>query len=351
MGGRRHGRDGNAVISPAHQSSQYPMHDANDQNHLVLRPRKIAKEDVHYRDDSANHAQTKPPQYPTMNSNVNMAHKINPQQVGRVPRPSGCYSPDCTSERHTMHQVAAFLVFTVNLDAQPAFEVASIKLHVQGHPPFQPGISVSGNRVVVNALTLRGLVKEAYNVEYFQIMGGPKWADDYTAAYDIAAVAPSDTPPAKDQIHKMLQALLAARFQLELRHETRDLPVYEKVIAKRGPKLKESAADAVFANRQGGPGQSIHMTAVHNAMAQLANIISVYAGRPVLDKTGLTKTYDFTMDFTSEGPRGPAAPPSADQASPSIFTALEEQLGLKLEPQKRPTEILIIDRAERPSEN
>ena len=250
-----------------------------------------------------------------------------------------------------MPRIAALvLLLSIGLRAQPAFEVASIKLHVQGQPPFKPGISVSGNRVAVNALTVSGLVKEAYDVEYYQVTGGPKWVDDYLAAYDIAAVAPGDAPPAKEQFHQMLQALLAARFQLQLHRETKELPVYEMVIGKHGPKLKESAADAVFANRQGGPGQSIHMTAVHNTMVQLGNIISVYAGRPVIDKTGLTKAYDFTMEFTSEGPRGPTGPPG-DQAAPSIFTALEEQLGLKLEPQKRPTEILVIDRAERPSEN
>jgi uncharacterized protein (TIGR03435 family) len=248
-----------------------------------------------------------------------------------------------------MRQTAALILFSAALRAQPAFEVASIKLHVQGKPPFKPGISVSGNRVVVNALTLDGLVKEAYEVEYFQITGGPKWADDYLTAYDIAAVSPGDAPPTREQIHKMLQALLASRFQLQLRRETKELPVYEMVIGKRGPKLKESAADTPFSSTQSPDrNNGNHMKAAHETMAQLANQISVYAGRPILDKTGLTVTYDFVFEWTMDRPAGGSA---SDPAGPSIFTALEEQLGLKLEPQKRPMEVLVIDRAERPSEN
>jgi uncharacterized protein (TIGR03435 family) len=245
------------------------------------------------------------------------------------------------------------LVLAVALAAQPAFEVASIKLHDIFKPDQRKwGFSLSGTTVWLIGMPLVSLVTEAYGVESYQVTGGPSWASDFVGAvYDITAKAGGESAPTKEEARKMLQTLLADRFQLQLHHETRELPVYELVIGKHGPKLKESASGALFSNHQGPSGQAIRMLAVHESMAQLADQIGVYAGRHVIDKTGLTNTYDFTIEFTADSPRGPAGPDGADPVAPSIFTALEEQLGLKLEPQKRPTEILIIDRAEKPSGN
>jgi uncharacterized protein (TIGR03435 family) len=244
------------------------------------------------------------------------------------------------------------LLFGASLIAQPAFEVASIKPHDIYKPDGRKqGLSVSGTTVTLISMPLASLMMEAYGVERYQISGGPAWANDSVGGvYDITAKTEGEAPPSKEQVRKMLQTLLAERFRLQFHRDMKDLPVYELVVAKRGAKLKQSADDAKFSNHQGSSAQAIQMTAIHNTIAQLVNIISPYTGRPVLDKTGLTKAYDFTMEFTSERSRGLSGPPS-DDAAPSLSTALEEQLGLKLEPQKRAMEVLIIDRAERPSEN
>jgi uncharacterized protein (TIGR03435 family) len=251
-----------------------------------------------------------------------------------------------------MCQRAALLLFlSVSLSAQPAFEVASIKLHDIFKPDGRKwGLSVSGTTVSLIGMRLDSLIAEAYGVESYQVTGGPKWASDSVGGvYDITATTGGESAPTKEEARKMLQSLLADRFQLQLHREMKELAVYEMVIGRRGPKLKESAAGAVFSNHQGSSGQAIRMTAVDESMTQLANQIGVYTGRHVIDKTGLPNTYDFTMEFTADGPRSPSD--ASGPAAPSIFTALEEQLGLKLEPQKRPTEMLIIDRAEKPSGN
>jgi uncharacterized protein (TIGR03435 family) len=238
------------------------------------------------------------------------------------------------------------------LSAQPAFEVASIRLRDITKPDGRkPGFSVSGDKVSLIAMPLVSLVGEAYGLQEYQVTGGPKWAGDFVGgAYDIVANTGTGAPPTREQARQMLQGLLADRFRLRFHLETRDLPVFAMLAARRGPKLQESAGEATFSNRQSMVGQAIRMVAIHNTVAQLANAISPYTGRPVIDETGLANPYDFTLEFMSEGRKGPSAP-DADPAAPSILVALEEQLGLKLEPRKQPTEILVIDRAERPSEN
>ena len=142
----------------------------------------------------------------------------------------------------------------------------------------------------------------------------------------------------------MLQSLLTSRFQLALRHETRETAVYALVPDRGGPKFPESAPDAKGILLMRGRGKIV---ASGGTMAQLANWFSNANGvdRPVVDQTGLSGHYDFTLEWSN-----PLAG-DADPAAPSIFTAMREQLGLRLEPRRAPLEVLVIDHAEMPGSN
>ena len=236
--------------------------------------------------------------------------------------------------------------------ASPSLEVASVKKHVEqsGRARF----SVSGSRVTVVALDLYDLILEAYNLKDYQLYGAAGWmggganlSDIVTNEkgadfYDISAKAEGDTPLTRDQARLILQTVLADRFHLKIHRETKDLPAYALTVGKNGPKMKESAADAKFsAGQELGP--LARMTDRKTTMTQFAGFLSVYADRPIVDKTGLTGFYDFTLEWSLND--------AQDSAAPSIFTAVQEQLGLKLESSRAPVEVLVIDHADRPSEN
>jgi uncharacterized protein (TIGR03435 family) len=226
--------------------------------------------------------------------------------------------------------------------AQASFEVASIKPH-PGTVTMSGG-TFRGPRLSLAAITLLNLITDAYDLRSDQVSGGPSWAS--SDRYDLDAKAADESTPTKDQQRQMLQALLADRFQLRVHRETRDLPVYALVVAKNGPKLKVSSADAKGNNFVTGTAAGMHMEASRGTMENLARQLSITAGRPVVDKTGLTGYFAFTLDWTSAN--GDSAP---DSDIPSTFTAVQEQLGLRLESQRAPVEMLFIDHAARPSEN
>jgi len=256
--------------------------------------------------------------------------------------------------------------------SSPSFEVASIKPNHSGDNRislmFAPdGLSASGASVKM-------LVDFAYNMKDFQISGGPGWIDserfDIEAKMEestIAALKKLTLEQSIEQRRLMVQSLLAERFKLKVSHSSKELPIYALVVAKNGPKLTKSADAPPGPGAPGGPGprsmmslQIGELTATAISMTMLADRIAREVGRNVVDKTGLEGRYDFTLHWTSDrqalsaaGPadanQGPA--PSQDSSGPSIFTALQEQLGLKLESQKGPVETLIIESVEKPSEN
>ncbi|MCL5745355.1 MAG: M56 and DUF3738 domain-containing protein, partial [Acidobacteria bacterium] len=268
------------------------------------------------------------------------------------------------------------------VEAAPAetFEVASIKPNKSGERNVR--MMNSPGRFRATNVSLKMLIRMAYGVQDFQITGGPGWMNSDT--YDVEAKEPGRADAVspmnmdenqrkadEERRKRMVQALLADRFQLKLHRETKDLPVYALVVAKNGPKLKESEipADAKgpgpggkFRGMMMGPGQ---LSGDGATLEFLATALSNTLGRPVLDQTGLKGLYDFKLQWTpDEGQRrmmmvmkgGPGAgsgdaPPPPDASGPSVFTAIQEQLGLKLESKKGPVEILVIDHAEQPSEN
>jgi bla regulator protein blaR1 len=271
---------------------------------------------------------------------------------------------------------AAGLAQTTASKDRPTFEVASIK-PAKSNFPGMGFRNAPGGRFMGTNVTTRALITMAYKLQPFQLTGGPSWLS--TDHYDIEATPErtGDNDPGKqehvdfqqqfEQQRLRLQALLEDRFQLRFHRETKELPVYALVVAKGGPKLTPSQQKA--GNRR--PMMRMGRGRIESegvAMAQLADMLSMEQGRKVIDRTGLTGNYDIKLEYTPDqsqgpgpggppgggpgpGPEGGMGPPPPDPNGPSIFTALQEQLGLKLESQKGPVEILVIDHVEKPSEN
>ena len=188
------------------------------------------------------------------------------------------------------------------------------------------------------------IIQEAYGVKRYQLSGGPAWL--HADLFDIEAKAEGD--PSRDQMMDMLQTLLADRFQLKVHRETREDNVYALVVAKGGPKLTPSTADkfriALHRNTPVDQEGVDYTIAGQKATAgQIAERLGdMLLGRPVLDRTGIKGEFDFKVRYaTDDNP----------DTGPSIFAAVQEQLGLKLEAAKGPIEILVIDQAEKPSGN
>ncbi|SPE26967.1 conserved exported hypothetical protein [Candidatus Sulfopaludibacter sp. SbA3] len=262
-----------------------------------------------------------------------------------------------------MRTLVTFLFVTVGAafgqpSAAPAsFEVASVKaaqlVTGGGEGKARFGLRTSPGAVTVQHMPLSAIVRWAYDVKEYQVEG-PRWTDN--EAYDIFAKAAG---PAKDaELRPMMQALLAERFKLAIHREIKELPVYEMTIAKGGHKLKPSTAEGPsnFGPPKGGGGK-MAVSAERTSMAQFAELVSQPLQRPVIDNTGLKGAFDFTLDLMSYIPLDADGKPSPDKVAVEdrdtiIIMAVQQQLGLRLEPKKGPIEMLIIDRAEKiPTEN
>jgi uncharacterized protein (TIGR03435 family) len=230
----------------------------------------------------------------------------------------------------------------------PGFDVVSIKP--------EPSDAHRESRTTVDTfsakLTTENLISAAYGLQMEdQISGLPKWADSelfhIEAKMDEATVTSlrglSEELYAK-QRQLLLQSLLATRFGLRVHHEIRELPVYALVVAKGGSRLKESAANTSV-DKMVGRGR---LTAKGLTTQSLADTLSHQTGRIVLDRTGLTASYDMKLRWAEEG--ADESLPAEDSA-PSLFTALQEQLGLKLDSTKGPVDVIVIDHIEKPSTN
>jgi uncharacterized protein (TIGR03435 family) len=237
---------------------------------------------------------------------------------------------------------------------RPAFEVASIK---PGDPNSrQFGIGVRGSLFIATNASLKRMIGFAYDVRDHQISGGPKWLDSDRLSIEAKPSAIPFSLERMEPLKLMLQSLLEERFKFAFHRETKVEPVYELVVAKGGPRLKENSAPGPD-GRVGlfGKGRG-DLTATAMPIAVLAGALSQRMGRSVIDKTGLSGKYDFTLLYTPDdnapGSRDERdAAPAPDPSGPSIFTALQEQLGLKLESAKGPVEVLVIDHAEKPDAN
>lgn len=228
----------------------------------------------------------------------------------------------------------------------PSFDVASVKPVTSASGDREPiDFRVQpGGRLIITNLRFNVIIREAFGVKGYQIAGGPAWMD--TDRFDITAKAEGD--PTRKQMMTMLQALLADRFHLMVHRETKEANVYSLVVAKNGPKFKHSTADETYIRLYRNtpvdqPGVSYTIGAQKASMALFAERLgAMELGRPVLDHTGLDGEFDFKVEYaTNDNP----------DVGASIFTAIQEQLGLKLEATKGLLEILVIDHVEKPSAN
>ena len=236
--------------------------------------------------------------------------------------------------------------------SRPGFEIASIRQH-EGVISVVGGLFVSGTSVTVPASTVSDLIGNAYDLKDYQLAGVTNWMR--STRYDVVARAPGDTAPTNEQARTMLQTLLAERFRLKVHMENRESSVYALTMAKNGLKLKENVAGSgiVKFNRKGRDVTLVFTgTPIDSLVRQLPRMPGV--DRPVIDKTGLGGKYDFELtlaDFQLGMNSEQRGIPAADVEGASVFTALQDQLGLKLEADKARVEFLVIDHVERPSEN
>jgi uncharacterized protein (TIGR03435 family) len=245
----------------------------------------------------------------------------------------------------------------VNSFARPEFEVASIK--PDPIPFSQISIGKPGGRLVARGIFTKFLIALAYDVREFQVLDGPSWIG--REQYSIDA-KPGDNPKRPifsvyltkrqeedDEFKLRIQSLLADRFQLRIHQETREEQVYSLVVAKNGPKFKESKFDDSALGKGLLPGLKMRPNELAGTSVEirlLAEALSRQLGRNVIDKTGLDGEYDFDLRWAPDVGDGDSPPDG-----PSIFTAVQEQLGLKLESSKAPVDAIVIDHIERPSAN
>lgn len=275
----------------------------------------------------------------------------------------------------TLLMVASVAALAVAAE-QTAFEVVSIR---RTPPNTRSSNSIlPGGRYTAIGTTLKWLIVAAFDLAPHQLEGANGWMEN--EEYDVVAKAPEGLikgsvgrdaswsgpggarsnwtaadPNSENsrKMREMLQAMLADRFQLKFHREMKEFSVYAMVPAKGGPKVAESPSSTLQLQWSMG-----HLTYKGAPMSMLAMTLTRITGRPVVDQTGLKGNYDYTLAWTPDATQmqmfrgadgSPAQPP--DTAAPSIFTVLQEQLGLKLEPTKAPIEVFVVDHAERPSEN
>ena len=239
----------------------------------------------------------------------------------------------------------------------PEFDVISIRQHNEAIHASNNGSIATGNRIKTppdglsaSNINLRALVANAYDIKSDQISGGSGWIDSERFDIEAKVVAANGATPQPltlEQRNLMLRSLLADRFKLAVHNETKELPIYELVVAKNGPKLPPAKRGVMFKMTMGDSGMNSVETA---QLSALIGLLTIQLSRPVVDKTGLIGKFDIKLEW--EHDTSPSSDSAAnDASSPSIFTALQEQLGLKLVPAKGPVETIVIDHVERPSAN
>jgi uncharacterized protein (TIGR03435 family) len=229
----------------------------------------------------------------------------------------------------------------------PTFDVAAIHLHKPVPGERSHIVDTNGRFITVN-VGLKAIVQWAFDVPASRIVGGPAWMS--TERFDIEAKSESalDSRPGSDPIEsrlekrRMVRALLAERFHLIVHSETRDLPVYAMVTAKGGPAFLSTQAKGTTVNQSRG---RIQIEGGENTMTVLAECLAEALDRVVIDKSGIQGRYSVSLKWT------PDEAAATDPSEPSIFTAIQEQLGLKLDSQRAPVEVMVIDRIDMPTDN
>jgi uncharacterized protein (TIGR03435 family) len=225
--------------------------------------------------------------------------------------------------------------------APPAFDAASVKRNSEGGPRSGVGIQPGGHVTITNQ-TLRQIIRNAFGSSDIEVVGGPDWIG--TDRWDIVATA--GTGDADPPWRAMLKSLLMERFRLDAHVESRERPIYALTVARSdrtlGPNIRPSKSDTFCTDagscgtaRLSGNAEAGTINSTDRAMAGLAQSLTQFAERRVIDRTGLDGHYDFELKWSDT----------------SVFTALQEQLGLKLQPATGPVDVVVVDRVERPTEN
>lgn len=237
-----------------------------------------------------------------------------------------------------------FLLLAFLLIAQPSFEVASVKVNPRGSAGGEgrerESVVASPGSLTMTNVTLNSCLRWAYGVRDFQISGAPGWFN--TERYDIAAK--SSGPVSSQEVKTMLQTLLTERFHLALRREKKNLPVYALVAGKNGPKLGSSSAEGP-GDMHPGEGNLIFQKISMQEFADRLSARPFSLDRPVIDRTGLNGIYNFDLKLADNAAELKHNLERNDV--PSIFEVVQQQLGLKLEPQRSPLDVLVIEHAEK----
>jgi uncharacterized protein (TIGR03435 family) len=272
------------------------------------------------------------------------------------------------------HVAAALAVTVLIATAQtprPTFEAASVKFNRSSTPLVRIS-TPTGRFSAVNA-TLRMLIRETYRLQDFRMIGGPRWMD--IDRFDVEATAGASVP--FDQIRAMTQTLLEDRFGLKTHTETRELPIFVLSLARRdaklGDQIKPSGADCLPMTPPAGapppppppPGPAQggaprcpsmmapgHISARKMTIARLVTTLSLFLNREIVDRTALAGEFDFDLHWLPDQlPPIDVRNAPTDPTAPPLFTAMQEQLGFKLESSRGPVDVLVIDGAEKPEEN
>ncbi|HXE07253.1 MAG TPA: TIGR03435 family protein [Acidobacteriaceae bacterium] len=229
------------------------------------------------------------------------------------------------------------------VDAHLSFAAATIKPHNPDDPCRGcSGFDAEGDRMKIRNKSASSIMQVAYAINPRQIVGAPDWF--YNESFDIMGTMDTPGEPTRAQYQAMLQNLLADRFGLRFHHDTRDLAVYAVEIAKGGPKIKTAGPEEKTSGDDMRNGQDQKISLTSASVKDFAERMQFFVDRPVVDQTGLAGKYDFSLHYTVDETR--TADPNAP---PGLFTAIQEQLGLKLVPVKAPADVFVVDGVEQPS--
>jgi uncharacterized protein (TIGR03435 family) len=231
-----------------------------------------------------------------------------------------------------------YLALAATLAAQ-SFDVVSVRPNTTG--AGRSSEQTNSGHVMAENITLSSMIQQAFNVRAFQISGAPGWID--TDHFDIQATTGTTKDLNDIELQPYWESMLATRFHMKYHRESREMQVYSLLQTKSGAKLTENTTDGNTSTGISNGKDRVSVKSTHISMPHFAELLGRRLDRTVLDKTGLTSSYDVNLEWSPE--------PSSDTGSASIFTALQDQLGLKIESGKGPVEIIVIDSLERPTEN
>jgi len=257
----------------------------------------------------------------------------------------GLVSAPLTAQTGQGAVAGAVPIHAMAADADPEFEVATIK-------PSQPndptdGFHTRGRHIFIENQTVNKLVAFAYGLHEKQIAGGPEWLA--TDRFDIDGVPDIEGTPSLKQQQGMVKRLLAERFMMAFHREKKELSVYAITVGKSGPKLTKSADDLIGLPSQDAEqhGTELAMKFKNMSMTDFGFCMQFFLDRPIVDQTGLAGKYDFSLKWSFDETEASSNP----NAAPGLFTAIQEQDGLKLDAVKAQADVIVVDHVERPSAN